>query len=288
MPKNKLTYFEVLGLEESCSTAEVVRSFRRKSLKAHPDKPTGDKILFQQLNQAYSCLKDDARRQRYLRDGFDDQNVSTEDTDSFVDAFFGEGARASDGHSADWKLTSINNYQFVNLNPKEVDEEQLPIHMKDIIKVGLNYLASLPDQDFSAIFFMRHLRIDILYLMIGLCDGSEVLTQDAFEGEATYPITYYDTPLQPGISPRWSDQNVLNSAAKIKDMNEKRASGQVERRELSFEEFERRQRYALAALEYKVDELGVLENKYEQGMLKNYDERRKVDMYQEDVEADYK
>jgi len=44
--------------------------------------------------------------------------------------------------------------------------------------------------------------------MLGLLEGEE-LTQEAFEDDSSYPITYYDNPLQPGIMPRWSDQNVL-------------------------------------------------------------------------------
>lgn len=30
------------------------------------------------------------------------------------------------------------------------------------------------------------------------------LTQEVFESEQSYTITYYDNPLQPGIAPRWS------------------------------------------------------------------------------------
>ncbi|CAD7967247.1 unnamed protein product [Amoebophrya sp. A120] len=331
LSRPRLKYFELLDLPEDCTTEQVVRQFRRKSLRVHPDKPTGDKEQFQQLNRAYTCLRDERRRAKYLEDGFDDQHVSTEESDTFVDAFFGEGARASTGHSADFKLYSVSNYQTVNLSKlfgrgstkkgedepaddeQESGEPELPVYMRDIIKVGLNYLASLEDHEFANIFFLRHMRIDILYLMIGVVDenvepeselyrgaGStsspvqhhasaqeqagrdassassacDYLTQEMFERDSSYPITYYDTPLQPGIAPRWSDQNILASCEKIREMNEKKAAGKVERRELSFEEFERRQRYALAALEYQVDELGVLEDEYEAKLKKQLREEQ--------------
>jgi len=54
--------------------------------------------------------------------------VSTDETDAFVDAFFGEGARASDGCSSDWRLNSISNYT-------QLDVGEVPAYLKDIVKV---------------------------------------------------------------------------------------------------------------------------------------------------------
>jgi len=61
--------------------------------------------------------------------GFDEDNVQDYDT-SFVDAFFGEGARAADGRSHDWRLNAINNYV-------EIPVEKVPIHMVFIIHYTL-------------------------------------------------------------------------------------------------------------------------------------------------------
>ncbi|CAD7951674.1 unnamed protein product [Amoebophrya sp. A25] len=256
----RLEYFELLDIPEDCSNRQVVQAYRRKSLQHHPDKPGGDKAIFQKLTKAYACLRNEGKRSRYLRLGYDEDNVTGEEAGeggdysaaTFVDAFFGESARAADGRSADWKLFSVSNYTIISL-------EEVPIYMRDIVQVGLNYLASvdipLGQESFKSIFLLRHSRIDILYLMLGLVEDEE-LTQEAFDRDSSYPITYYDTPLQPGIAPRWSDQNILGND-RPKDI-EKR----VERKELNYEEFERRQRFALAALENNVDELAALEEDY--------------------------
>ena len=52
--------------------------------------------------------------------------------------------------------------------------------MRDIVKIGLNYLGSLDHIEIRNIFLLRHQRIDILYMMLALVD-SEDLSQDAFD-----------------------------------------------------------------------------------------------------------
>jgi len=126
--------------------------------------------------------------------------------------------------------------------------------------------------------------------MVGLFTEGD-LTQEIFESEQSYPITYYDNPLQPGIAPRWSDQNVLGGRkAKKKDLP---------RRELNFEEFQRRQKHALAMLENApADPMAALEEKYRSKMLamehkaaaiaeqKRCQAIRGQDIYEEDAELD--
>lgn len=168
--------------------------------------------------------------------------------DQFVDAFFGESARSVDGRSPDWSMNAIANYVRIDL-------EEVPLHMKDIVRIGLHYLVSL-DHDFENVVLLQHARVDILYLMVGLPTATE-LTQELFDSEESYPITYYDNPLQPGIAPRWSDQN--SSKPRRKDLP---------RRELNFEEFQRRQKHALAMLENAPpDPMAALEEKYRMRML---------------------
>merc|ERR1712176_687967 len=63
------------------------------------------------------------------------------------------------------------------------------------------------------------------------------LTQELFDSELSYTISYYDSPLQPGIAPRWSDQNLLgNDVEKLK-----RTKAKGIRKELNIKELERRQ-----------------------------------------------
>merc|ERR1711994_991434 len=79
------------------------------------------------------------------------------------------------------------------------------------------------------------------------------LTQEVFESEDSYPITYYDNPLQPGIRPKWSDHNALGG----------KKTKKLPRRELNFEEFQRRRKHALATLENaSADPMAELADKY--------------------------
>jgi DnaJ-class molecular chaperone len=55
---DRLDYFEVLRLEKAAGAAEVKAAYYRESRAFHPDR----------FNEAYTVLRDDARRARYLAD----------------------------------------------------------------------------------------------------------------------------------------------------------------------------------------------------------------------------
>jgi len=282
--QRKLPYYEVLGVAETATQAQIVRTYRSLSLKLHPDKPGGSTEKFQELSRAYKCLKDPNSRRKYDDCGFDEDSLDTEEVDVFVDAFFGESARAVDGRSGDWSANSISNYNYVDLT-------QVPLHMKDIVRIGLTYIVAL-DHDFENVVLLQHSRIDILYLMVGLWDAGD-LTQELFGSEKSYSLTYYDNPLQPGICPRWSDQNRLNGRTGGKH------SSALPTRELNFEEFQRRQKIALAMIENApADPMAALEEKYRIQMIETQrqraltaDEKRREalrgqDVYDDDAELD--
>jgi hypothetical protein len=162
--------------------------------------------------------------------------------------------------------------------------------MKDIVRIGLKYIVSL-DHDFENVVLLQHARVDILYLMVGyFSDGP--LTQEIFESEESYPLTYYDNPLQPGIQPVWSDQNVLGQK------KGKKKPEDLPRRALNYEEFQRRQKYALAMLENgPADPMAELEQKYRTKMLATAHQQARIayekssricgqDVYENDAELD--
>lgn len=168
-------------------------------------------------------------------------------------------------------------------NYNRIDIAEVPLHMRDIARIGLNYIISL-DHDFKDVLFLQHSRVDILYLMVGtLVEGP--LTQEVFGSEQSYTIQYYDNPLQPGIKPTWSDQNVLGS---VRLSNKKKEL----RKELNWEEFQRRQKHALAMLENgPPDPMLALEEKYRAKMLATEHERNtrailNQDIYENDAELD--
>ena len=63
----KESLYDVLGLDENASQDEIKKSYRKLSLKYHPDKnhDLKDKGKFQEISEAYETLGDQDKRRRY-------------------------------------------------------------------------------------------------------------------------------------------------------------------------------------------------------------------------------
>ena len=100
-------YYEVLGVPRGASDEDIKKAFRRLARQYHPDMNPGDKSAeekFKEVNEAYSVLSDQEKRQRYDQfgsadgpaggfGGFGGQNPFGDIGDIF-DAFFGGGGGA--------------------------------------------------------------------------------------------------------------------------------------------------------------------------------------------------
>lgn len=67
-PKQTLsrTYFyELLGVETTATEQEIKKAYRKKALQAHPDKPGGDRELFERIKYASDVLSDPHKRKAY-------------------------------------------------------------------------------------------------------------------------------------------------------------------------------------------------------------------------------
>ena len=61
-------YYEILGVNEKASQAEIKKAYRNLSMKFHPDKNKGNQESvgkFQKINEAYETLGDEAKREEY-------------------------------------------------------------------------------------------------------------------------------------------------------------------------------------------------------------------------------
>jgi molecular chaperone DnaJ len=69
---SKRDYYEILGVERTCTEVELKAAFRKLAMQHHPDRNPGDKDCehrFKEINEAYDVLKDGDKRAAYDRFG---------------------------------------------------------------------------------------------------------------------------------------------------------------------------------------------------------------------------
>ncbi|XP_019057602.1 PREDICTED: chaperone protein dnaJ 49-like [Tarenaya hassleriana] len=72
--KSKKDYYEILGLEKSCSVEDLRKAYRKLSLKVHPDKnkAPGSEEAFKFVSKAFQCLSNEETRRKYDISGSDE------------------------------------------------------------------------------------------------------------------------------------------------------------------------------------------------------------------------
>ncbi|KAL3535848.1 hypothetical protein ACH5RR_004309 [Cinchona calisaya] len=77
--KRKKDYYEILGLEKSCSVEDVKKAYRKLSLKVHPDKnkAPGAEEVFKMVSRAFQCLSNEESRKKYDLVGSDEPVYET-------------------------------------------------------------------------------------------------------------------------------------------------------------------------------------------------------------------
>lgn len=58
-------YYKVLDVKDNATNDEIKKSFRKLSMKYHPDKNNGDDVKFKEINEAYEILGDSDERKMY-------------------------------------------------------------------------------------------------------------------------------------------------------------------------------------------------------------------------------
>ena len=68
---NKRDYYDVLGVDQNASAAEIKKAFRKLAMQSHPDrnKDQGAEERFKEINEAYEVLSDPDKRAAYDRFG---------------------------------------------------------------------------------------------------------------------------------------------------------------------------------------------------------------------------
>ena len=56
-------YYKILGIEKNASKDDIKKAFRKLAHEHHPDKNQGNDTKFKEINEAYTTLSDDQKRQ---------------------------------------------------------------------------------------------------------------------------------------------------------------------------------------------------------------------------------
>lgn len=65
----KQDYYSILGVAKNASQEDVKKAYRKLAIQYHPDKKGGDEKKFKEINEAYSILGDEKKRNYYDRFG---------------------------------------------------------------------------------------------------------------------------------------------------------------------------------------------------------------------------
>ena len=60
-----MTYYDILGVDESASSDQIKKAYRKLSKQHHPDMNGGDESKFKEIAEAYEHLSDDVKRAQY-------------------------------------------------------------------------------------------------------------------------------------------------------------------------------------------------------------------------------
>jgi DnaJ-class molecular chaperone len=98
------TYYDLLGVNITATSAEITRAYRRVMKACHPDRqPPAERerteALCKNINLAYATLKDPLKRKRY-DDTIRAQQVQQEIMNRYVGGFAGPGMAGFDPHAA--------------------------------------------------------------------------------------------------------------------------------------------------------------------------------------------
>ncbi|MCK5850904.1 MAG: molecular chaperone DnaJ [Kiritimatiellae bacterium] len=76
---DKKDYYELLGVNRQATDGEIKKAYRKRAMKYHPDKNSGDKVAeakFKEISEAYEVLSDAGKRQQYDQYGHDGMKAS--------------------------------------------------------------------------------------------------------------------------------------------------------------------------------------------------------------------
>lgn len=103
-----MSLYSLLEIDDDASTDEIKKSFRRLSMRYHPDRPDGDPTKYKEINNAYNILSDEEKRKEY---NMKSKMESMEGVDLFSMLFGRGGMTSSSPNQRHFHPSSQNHHE---------------------------------------------------------------------------------------------------------------------------------------------------------------------------------
>jgi DnaJ family protein B protein 4 len=194
-------FYEILGVSQDATEAEIKKAYRQLSLKYHPDRNPSDeaKSTFQKIGEAYETLSDPEKRNQYnhqLRfgagggfqpDGFNDVN----DINQMFNMLFGGGFGMMPGmHMGGGPGPSIRIFHSENGGPgihtvfhQNMQPQPEPIITSIRINIELSYQGCVYPLEIERWILQNNVRTtekEMIYIHIpqGVDDNEQIILKD--------------------------------------------------------------------------------------------------------------
>lgn len=141
-----INHYKVLGVSQNATRQEITNAYKKLCLVYHPDKPTGDAVMFEQINDSYLVLKNPVLKQQY------DLSINTDSSANEFDAMrksFKEYIKTPDNF-----IPKPDESQFVpiNVNENKIKPDENVIDDINLIREQ-DDLENLPEKLFDEVTF---------------------------------------------------------------------------------------------------------------------------------------
>ena len=150
----KRDYYEVLEISKNATEQEIKRAFRKLAMKYHPDrnKSPDAESKFKEINEAYSVLSDQQKRQTYdqygheglNQGGFSHTNVDPMD---IFNQFFGGGSNVKfsfggDDEESDFSFADLFGHRKTSRYGRK-RQETIPYELDLQTSITINFIESI-------------------------------------------------------------------------------------------------------------------------------------------------
>jgi len=124
-----MSLYEKLGVDKSANADDIKKSFRKLSMKYHPDRPDGNEQKYKEINNAYDILSDEQKRKQYdMEQQFGQRGAHPmrgDDMSNIFNMMFGMGGAPMSG------MHNINEMFQGNMGPGvRIFHNGRPVHVR--------------------------------------------------------------------------------------------------------------------------------------------------------------